>query len=175
MSTGLSSNICNSGQQEGESGQQVSVSTINNELVEDGGILTSSTAAVEERETSTASQSLCCCSNEIKKLKDEIKELRDIISKLPARNQPWEEKDAMHMQITSCLERNNDALIEAVQTLSKQIKIQTVGEDCDPLVSPIVDLTKDAENQTLQPNSAQQQLHLYATIILIKRLRPVYS
>ena len=29
-------NICNSGQQEGESGQQVSVSVINNEQVEDG-------------------------------------------------------------------------------------------------------------------------------------------
>ena len=106
MSTGLSSGICNSGQQEGESGQQVSVSVINNEQVEDGGILTSSTAAVEERETSTGSQSLCCCSNEIKKLKDEIKELRDIISKLqPCEEKPCEEKDAMHMQIASRLER----------------------------------------------------------------------
>ena len=151
----------------------MSVSVINNEQVEDGGILTSSTAAVEERETSTGSQSLCCCSNEIKKLKDEIKELRDIISKLPARNQPCEEKDAMHMQIASRLQRNNDALIEAVQTLSKQIKIQTVREDCDPLVSPIADLTKDAENQKLQPNSAQQKQQLFAS--RIKRLRPVYS
>ena len=78
------------------------------------------------------------------------------------------------MQIASRLERNNDALIEGVQTLSKQIKIQTVREDCDPLVSPIVDLTKDAEKQTLQPNSAQQQQQqLYAS--RIKRLRPVYS
>ena len=41
LSTGLSSNICNSGQQEGESGQQV--------RVEDGGILTSSMAVIEER------------------------------------------------------------------------------------------------------------------------------
>ena len=90
------------------------MSVINNEQVEDGGVLTSSTAAVEEKETSTGSQSFCCFSNEIKKLKDEIKELRDIISKLPARNQPCEEKDAMHMQIASRLQRNNDALIEAV-------------------------------------------------------------
>ena len=150
LSTGLSSNICNSGQQEGESGQQVSASTIDNERVEDGGILTSSMAVIEERETSTGSQTLCSCSNEIKNLKDEIQELRGIISKLSARNQPCEEKDAM--QITSRLERNNDALIEAVQALSRQIKTQTVAEDHDPLVSPTVDLAKDAENQTLQAN-----------------------
>ena len=56
------------------------------------------------------------------------------------------------MQITSRLERNNDALIEAVQALSRQIKTQTVAEDHDPLVSPTVDLAKDAENQTLQAN-----------------------
>ena len=49
LSTGLSSNICNSGQQEGESGQQVRVSAIDNERVEDGGILTSSMAVIEER------------------------------------------------------------------------------------------------------------------------------
>ena len=126
------------------------MSAIDNERVKDGGILTSSTAAIEEREISTGSQTLCNCSNEIKKLRDEIKELRGIISKLHARNQPCEEKDAM--QITSRLERNNDILIEAVQALSRQIKIQTVVEDCDPLVSPTVDLTKDAENQTLQAN-----------------------
>ena len=150
LSTELSLNICNSGQQEAESGQQVSVSAIDNERVEDGEILTSCTTAIEEREMSTGLQTLCNCSNEIKKLKDEIKELRGIISKLPARNQPCEEKDAM--QITSRLERNNDALIEAVQALSRQIKIQKVIEDCDPLVSPTVDLTKDAENQTLQAN-----------------------
>ena len=74
LSTGLSSNICNSGLQEGESGQQASVSAIDNERVEDGGILTSSMAVIEERETSTGSQTHCSCSNEIKKLKDEIKE-----------------------------------------------------------------------------------------------------
>ena len=146
LRTGLSSNICNSGQQEGE----VTVSTIDNERVEDGGILTSSMAVIEESETSTGSQTLCSCFNKIKKLKDEIRELRGIISKLPARNQPCEEKDAM--QITSRLERNNDALIEAVQALSRQIKTQTVVEDRDSLVSPTVDLTKDAENQTLQDN-----------------------
>ena len=107
-------------------------------------------AIIEEKGTSTGLQTLCRCSNEIKNLKDEIKELRGIISKLPAQNQPCEEKDAM--QTTSRLERNNDALIEAVQALSRQIKTQTVVEECDPLVSPAVDLTKDAEKQTLQAN-----------------------
>ena len=48
------------------------------------------------------------------------------------------------MQITSRLERNNDASFEAVQALSRHIKTLTVVEESDPLVSPAVDLAKDA-------------------------------
>ena len=73
LSTGLSSNICNSGQQEGESGQQVSVSAIDNERVEDGGILTSSMAVIEERETAPVRKPFAAVPTKLRNLRTKSK------------------------------------------------------------------------------------------------------
>ena len=89
-------------------------------------------AAPEHRckETITAITDTCCkrCEvhlNEIRKLKSEILNMK---LKLPAESHSTETKDAMHILL---LERNNTALIAAVEALSKQLVVQ------GPPISPI--------------------------------------